>query len=366
VRTFHAWFAQLLRRRPLELLAELGLQPDMALVEDPTEHRPDVYRRFHAAVAAEASLREDFDALVRRRGRAAVRKWLDIRVGRSAVDQRGSRMRPGRSKRSIPAPVARQAHRRRHCRAGLWQQLLSELAAATGARVNAAAQKAADKLVVALALARCEQAVRGRGGRRLFTTTDVPRKLGAADGLAAAHAGLQDSARPGAASTTARDEHLRMVRLVRTLLAEYAAYKRSRGWPTWPTSSAARLRCCATARSPPGCRSGLDARVRHLLIDEFQDTSPLQWHALHAWLAGYAGAGGGASGQQPPGIFIVGDPKQSIYRFRGAEPRVFDAARDFVVEAPRRQRAGLRPHAAQRAAGAGGAQRRVRRGAAPG
>jgi ATP-dependent helicase/nuclease subunit A len=74
----------------------------------------------------------------------------------------------------------------------------------------------------------------------------------------------------------------------------------------------------------------LDVRFRHLLVDEFQDTSPLQWQALHAWLSAYAGAGGGASGQSPPGIFIVGDPKQSIYRFRGAEPRVFAAAAEFV------------------------------------
>ena len=35
----------------------------------------------------------------------------------------------------------------------------------------------------------------------------------------------------------------------------------------------------------------LDARIKHLLIDEFQDTNPLQWQALHAWLSGYAGAG---------------------------------------------------------------------------
>ena len=71
----------------------------------------------------------------------------------------------------------------------------------------------------------------------------------------------------------------------------------------------------------------LDARVRHLLIDEFQDTNPLQWQALHAWLSGYAGAGGAA-----PSVFIVGDPKQSIYRFRRAEPQVFRAAQAFIVE----------------------------------
>src|SRR5439155_422468 len=62
-------------------------------------------------------------------------------------------------------------------------------------------------------------------------------------------------------------------------------------------------------------------------------TSPLQWHALQSWLSGYAGAGGGASGQRPPGVFLVGDPKQSIYRFRGAEPRVFAAATRFVCDA---------------------------------
>jgi ATP-dependent helicase/nuclease subunit A len=76
----------------------------------------------------------------------------------------------------------------------------------------------------------------------------------------------------------------------------------------------------------------LDARLRHVLIDEFQDTSNLQWQALQSWLTSYAGAGGGASGQQPLSVFIVGDPKQSIYRFRGAEPRVFAAARRFVVD----------------------------------
>jgi len=73
----------------------------------------------------------------------------------------------------------------------------------------------------------------------------------------------------------------------------------------------------------------LDARIKHLLIDEFQDTNPLQWQALKSWLSGYAGTGGGA-GATAPRVFIVGDPKQSIYRFRRAEPQVFKAAKAFV------------------------------------
>ncbi len=71
----------------------------------------------------------------------------------------------------------------------------------------------------------------------------------------------------------------------------------------------------------------IDARYRHILIDEFQDTNPLQWQVVRAWLDAYDGDG------QGPSVFIVGDPKQSIYRFRRAEPRVFAAARALLKEA---------------------------------
>ncbi len=70
----------------------------------------------------------------------------------------------------------------------------------------------------------------------------------------------------------------------------------------------------------------IDARYRHILIDEFQDTNPLQWQVVRAWLDAYDGDG------QRPSVFIVGDPKQSIYRFRRAEPRVFESARALLKE----------------------------------
>ena len=71
-------------------------------------------------------------------------------------------------------------------------------------------------------------------------------------------------------------------------------------------------------------QSRLDAKYKQILVDEFQDTNPLQWQILRAWLAGYS------EGDEKPKVFIVGDPKQSIYRFRRADPRLFVSAAQFL------------------------------------
>lgn len=70
-------------------------------------------------------------------------------------------------------------------------------------------------------------------------------------------------------------------------------------------------------------QSRLEQRTRHLLLDEFQDTNPLQWLILKHWLSGLDPAGGNT-------VFMVGDPKQSIYRFRRAEARLFAHVRDWL------------------------------------
>ena len=70
----------------------------------------------------------------------------------------------------------------------------------------------------------------------------------------------------------------------------------------------------------------LDARYRHILLDEFQDTSPLQWQILKSWFDAAVGAG------RTPLVFVVGDPKQSIYRFRGADARLFELATEYLKE----------------------------------
>jgi ATP-dependent helicase/nuclease subunit A len=70
----------------------------------------------------------------------------------------------------------------------------------------------------------------------------------------------------------------------------------------------------------------LDARYRHILVDEFQDTNPLQWQTLLAWLEASAAV------DRAPTVFLVGDPKQSIYRFRGAEARLFELVARYVED----------------------------------
>jgi ATP-dependent exoDNAse (exonuclease V) beta subunit len=65
-------------------------------------------------------------------------------------------------------------------------------------------------------------------------------------------------------------------------------------------------------------RSRLETGIRYILIDEFQDTSELQWDALRPLIQNCV-KGGGA-------LFYVGDVKQSIYRWRGGEPYLFHRA----------------------------------------
>ncbi|MDY0269776.1 UvrD-helicase domain-containing protein [Trichloromonas sp.] len=64
----------------------------------------------------------------------------------------------------------------------------------------------------------------------------------------------------------------------------------------------------------------LDARLRHILVDEFQDTSYLQYHLLGHLTSGWQPGDGRT-------LFVVGDPMQSIYLFREAEVGLFLRAR---------------------------------------
>ncbi len=86
-------------------------------------------------------------------------------------------------------------------------------------------------------------------------------------------------------------------------------------------------------RDRPRVLAELRKRFRAVLVDELQDTNFLQFEIVERLASG---AGRGGNGLRPGAFFGVGDPKQSIYRFRGAEVEVFDAARPRVGRAGQR------------------------------
>ena len=85
--------------------------------------------------------------------------------------------------------------------------------------------------------------------------------------------------------------------------------------------------------SLPAVARDLGARFSHLLVDEFQDTDPLQAEILLR-LAGAMGDVDGVGPLRPtPGkLFVVGDPKQSIYRFRRADVSLYERIKRRLVE----------------------------------
>ncbi len=70
----------------------------------------------------------------------------------------------------------------------------------------------------------------------------------------------------------------------------------------------------------------LDRKILHFLVDEFQDTSDIQWAILDR-LTSEIFAGQGAEKRLQPTLFVVGDVKQSIYRFREANYRLMESVR---------------------------------------
>lgn len=72
----------------------------------------------------------------------------------------------------------------------------------------------------------------------------------------------------------------------------------------------------------------LDEGIDHILVDEAQDTSPAQWRVVRALSSDFF-AGMGRGGEAPRTLFVVGDEKQSIFSFQGADPSEFARMQEF-------------------------------------
>jgi len=68
-------------------------------------------------------------------------------------------------------------------------------------------------------------------------------------------------------------------------------------------------------------RYKLDSGISHILVDEGQDTNPQQWEVIEALIAEFFY--GDSAAARPRTLFVVGDQKQSIFSFQGADPQIF-------------------------------------------
>ncbi|MDQ7744313.1 UvrD-helicase domain-containing protein [Hydrogenophaga pseudoflava] len=330
LRTFHSWFSALLRGAPLAVLQELGLPLSYELLENDQKAMPLLWPRFYAALADGGEDRQAFFDSVARHGRHQTLKALETALAKRV--ELGLADHAGRVHASVKrfdelfpdmaglaAPQA-QMHTA-VVRESLW---------AAAKTLGAASAPSFSAKGVELEMALTEG--RWPGVREALLTKDgEPRKFGtkiaAIDQVREAQERVLRVVQADAQHEAWLHQQ-RMTRLARVLLACYAELKRERGWVDMNDLEFAACRLLGDAELSGWMQQRLDARVRHLLIDEFQDTNPLQWKSLYGWLSAYAGAGSG----EAPSVFLVGDPKQSIYRFRRAEPQVLKAAQAFVVQ----------------------------------
>ena len=333
IRTFHSWFAALLRSAPMGVMQALGLPLQHELLEDDAPAVAQVWRPFYAALVADAQARADYAAVVAVHGRfqahKALASALQKRVEFALADAGGvvdaSVLHFGEQ---FPEFGGLDAPDEALLQPGPRRGLLLEAARALGAAKAPTFSAKGVDLERALSDGDAAGVLTA-----LLTQKGEARKFG--EKLLGIEQ-IRQAQQLGLAVAQARSQfdawlyQQRMARLTRLLIHTFSALKRERGWVDMNDVESAALVLLGDGQLSGWMQQRLDARIRHLLIDEFQDTNPLQWQALHAWLSGYAGAGGG--GADAPSVFIVGDPKQSIYRFRRAEPQVFRAAQAFVRE----------------------------------
>jgi ATP-dependent helicase/nuclease subunit A len=331
IRTFHSWFAQIARASPAILRHELGLPSSYELLEDDKPAIEAVWRLYWSHLLQDAALRADYQALVNAHGRSNTQKALTSALKRRsefAVADRAGLLEHGvphfseqcKGFEGLNEPEQRLDHPT--CQAILW----------AAAKAMGSAEAAGFLAKATQMETLCSQGEWLQASLVLLNSGGImPAKVGV-KGLNEQQAEQVKAARElGVAVVQAQLQHQawlhqgRMSRLVRALCEDFAALKRERGWVDMGDLETVAIRMLGDPALGAWLSQMLDQQVRHLLIDEFQDTNPIQWQVLHGWLQSYAGEAALA-----PRVFMVGDPKQSIYRFRGSDPHVFEAAKDFV------------------------------------
>ena len=167
-------------------------------------------------------------------------------------------------------------------------------------------------------------------------TKSVPTKK-AQEALGSTLFGLHDfmervaRARGAQLAMAARDRTLALHAFAGAFLARYEAAKQARGWLDFDDLIHKTLTLLTNDLVAQWVLYRLDGGIDHILVDEAQDTSPVQWQVIER-LAREFTSGEGARSDVARTIFVVGDKKQSIYSFQGADPSEFDRMKAEFAE----------------------------------
>ena len=131
-----------------------------------------------------------------------------------------------------------------------------------------------------------------------------------------------EAARPVRCALMAMDRAMTLHRFAEVFLPLYEERKAMRGWLDFDDLISRASSLLTKADVAAWVLFRLDGGIDHILVDEAQDTSPDQWRVIESLAAEFT-AGSGAREVERT-LFVVGDKKQSIYSFQGADVAAFD------------------------------------------
>lgn len=132
------------------------------------------------------------------------------------------------------------------------------------------------------------------------------------------------SARPVIFAERAAARTIVLEHFARAFLGDYAAAKAAGGWLDFDDLIEKATDLLTDRQVADWVMFRLDGGIEHILVDEAQDTSPAQWRVIQLLAQDF---GTDAQDSRRRTIFVVGDQKQSIYSFQGADPAEFEHMR---------------------------------------
>jgi ATP-dependent helicase/nuclease subunit A len=333
IQTIHAFCDAVLRRFPLEA----GVSPGFTVLDDAARDRLAARAREQLAEAAAGGDDDAFDAAAALLGDEGLEGLCrDILSGRGLFAASRGPVRLAAAFGLTPDALEEDPFE------GFWPTL-DAAALARAARIMAQGGKTDAALATAMAsLAAAPDALArdAAAAALMLTTGGTARKFDKAPTkaidtahpwirplLAGAQAGwLEARARADAIEGARRA--IALDRFATAFLAAFDAEKLARAALDFDDLVERAGRLLTEGEMGAWALYKLDGSVDHILVDEAQDTAPGQWRVIRA-LAAEFHAGLGARDLTRT-MFVVGDEKQSIYSFQGADPRLFAETRDWL------------------------------------